>query len=106
MLTLLTALRHRSALRTALQGRDEVTLQPILGWLSKYIRDPRYLAVAVEVSVLVLDLYSAYMGQSPEIDGMVKTLHARVRKEVERAQQACQTRGMLDLLIASGDTAP
>ncbi len=38
---------------------------------------------------------------SPELDRLVKLVHARVRKEVERAQQACKIRGMLDLLIMS-----
>ncbi len=92
-------------MRTALQGRDEVTLQPILRWLTKYLPDPRYVAVAVEVGVLVIDLYSVHLGQSEEIDRLVKLLHQRVRKEVERAQQACQTRGMLGLLTAGGDVA-
>ncbi|KAI9887182.1 MAG: hypothetical protein M1823_001009 [Watsoniomyces obsoletus] len=104
VLTLLTALRHRSAMRAALQGRDEITLQPILQWITKYLPNPRYVAVAVEVGVLVIDIYSVHLGQSPEIDRLVRTLHLRVRKEVERAQQACQTRGMLDLLLA--DAAP
>lgn len=100
VLTLLTALRHRSAMRTALQDRDEVTLQPILRWLTKYMSDPRYLAVAVDVGVLIVDIYSVYVGQSPEFDNSIKALHGRVRREVERAQQACQTEGMLQLLAA------
>ncbi|KAI9833626.1 MAG: hypothetical protein M1819_003579 [Sarea resinae] len=100
VLTLLTALRHRSATRAALQGRDEVTLQPILKWIGKHIADPRYVRTAVDVGVLIIDLYSAQMGSSPEIDGLIKILHERVRKEVERAQQACQTEGMLSMLIA------
>lgn len=103
VLTLFTALRHRSAMRSALQGRDETTLQPILNWLCKYIIDPRYVAMSVDVGVLILDIYSGEMGQSPKIDGLMKRLHHRVRKEVERAQQAWQTKGMLGMLMAGGD---
>ncbi|EHK98503.1 putative U3 small nucleolar RNA-associated protein 15 [Glarea lozoyensis 74030] len=42
VLTLLTALKHRSATRAAFQGRDESTVQPIIKWVSKHIKDPRY----------------------------------------------------------------
>lgn len=103
VLTLLTALRHRSAMRNALQGRDEISLQPILTWLCKYIIDPRYVAMSVDVGILILDIYSGEMGQSPKVDILMKRLHSRVRKEVERAQQAWQTNGMLGMLMVGGD---
>ncbi|KAI9778439.1 MAG: hypothetical protein M1839_008085 [Geoglossum umbratile] len=100
ILTVLTALRHRSAMRSALQGRDEATLQPILKWITKFVVDPRYVNTAVEVAVLIVDLYSAQVGQSSEIDDLINRLHDRIRREVERAQQACQTGGMLDMLMS------
>lgn len=100
-LTLLTALRHRAAMRTALDGRDEVTLQPVLRWVYKNITEPRLVDVCVEVAMNILDIYSGNLGQSEEIDTQVERLHRRVREEVERAQQAWQTKGMLDMLKAS-----
>jgi U3 small nucleolar RNA-associated protein 15 len=100
-LTLLTALRHRSALRAALRGRDEVTLQPVLRWVYKHITEPRMVGLCVEVAMNVLDLYSGHLGQSAQIDGQVEKLHRRVREEVERAQQAWQTKGMLEMLKVS-----
>lgn len=98
IITLLTALRHRSALRTALSNRDETTLQPILKWVYKAIPDPRLVDLTVEVSMNILDIYSGNLGQSVHIDNMVRKLHRRVEEEVDRAQQAWQTRGMLDML--------
>ncbi|KAL2371001.1 Trp-Asp repeats containing protein [Blastomyces gilchristii SLH14081] len=100
-LTLLTALRHRSALRAALSGRDEVTLQPVLKWVYKSITDPRVVDMCVEVAMNILDIYSGNLGQSAIIDGMVERLHARVREEVDRAQQAWMTKGMLGMLSVS-----
>lgn len=99
-LTLLTALRHRSALRASLQGRDEETLQPVLRWVYKNITEPRLVNLSVEVAMNVLDIYSGNLGQSVQIDKLVERLHRRVRDEVEMAQQACQTKGMLDMLKA------
>lgn len=100
MLTLLTALRHRSALRTALKGRDESSLEPILKWLIKYIGHPRYINISSDVALLVLDLYSEQMGDSPEIDKLMSQLHRRVRYCSDLAQAAWSTQGMLDLLAA------
>ena len=100
--TLLTALRHRSATRTALSGRDEVSLQPIFKWICKYITNPRYVNLCVDIGMLILDLYSAHMGESPDIDALMARLHKVVRAEVESSQQAWQTDGMLGMLIHSG----
>ncbi|KIN06449.1 hypothetical protein OIDMADRAFT_101172 [Oidiodendron maius Zn] len=99
VLSLLIALRHRSALRSALQGRDETTVQPIFKWVMKHITDPRYVKVCVDAALLLLDIYSEHLGGSSELTQMTKLLHRRVRKEVERSQQAIQTSGMLEMLM-------
>ncbi|RAL10274.1 snoRNA-binding rRNA-processing protein UTP15 [Aspergillus homomorphus CBS 101889] len=99
-LTLLTALRHRSALRASLQNRDEVSLQPVLSWVHKNLTEPRLVNLCVEVAMNVLDIYSGNLGQSAQIDKMVERLHRKVRDEVEMAHQACQTKGMLEMLRA------
>lgn len=104
-LTLLTALRHRSALRTALNGRDEITLQPILKWLNKTIGDPRHVQLATDVAYVLLDLYSEEMGQSAEIDALVDQLHDKVRRNAEISQQAWSTQGMLEMLMAGTSQA-
>jgi U3 small nucleolar RNA-associated protein 15 len=99
IVTLLVALRHRSGLRTALSGRDEVTLRPILQWLHKSIINPQHVGLCVDVGILILDLYAAQFGQSKDIDFLLHELHNRVRSEVASAQLACQTEGMIGLLM-------
>ena len=99
VLTLLTALRHRSAMRVALQGRDEATVQPIFKWVIKHITDPRYVSICVDAALLLLNIYSEHVGGSTELESNIKLLHRRVRLEVERSQQACQTSGMLEMLM-------
>ena len=100
-ITLLTALRHRSATRTALSGRDDVSLQPVFKWVCKYITNPRYVSLCVDMGMLILDLYSSNMGESPEIDRLMARLHHVVRAEVDRSQHAWQTEGMLGMLVNS-----
>ncbi|KAH7350400.1 WD40-repeat-containing domain protein [Pyrenochaeta sp. MPI-SDFR-AT-0127] len=100
-LTLFTALRHRSALRTALLNRDEVTLQPILRWLIKNISDYRITRLTTDVALVVLDLYADQLGRSEDIDGLVDALMQRVKVTVEASQIAWSVRGMVDMLTAS-----
>jgi U3 small nucleolar RNA-associated protein 15 len=101
-LTLLVALRHRSALREALDGRDEVSVLPLLKWASKYIADPRYLSICIDMSFHLLDLYSEHVGGSAELATQFQALLGKVSKEVEKAQMAIQTNGMVESLMYGG----
>ncbi|KAK3365710.1 WD40-repeat-containing domain protein [Lasiosphaeria ovina] len=98
-LTLFVALRHRSALREALEGRDEVTVLPLLRWVGKYISDPRYVSVCVDVTFHLLDIYSEYVGGSSELADQFQMLWGKVSKEVEKAQMAIITTGMVESLM-------
>ena len=101
VVTLLMALRHASATRTALSDRDDVSLQPIFKWVCTHITDPRYVNLCVDIGTLILDLYSSHMGESPQIDRLMTRLHRTVRMEVERSQQAWKTEGMLSMIMNS-----
>lgn len=103
VLTLLITLRHRSALRAAVENRDEETVQPVLSWICNHIIDPRYRAACVDVGLHLLDLYAEHVGQSAELATGFKTLRKRVTQEVEKAQLAAQTGGMLEALMIAGE---
>lgn len=103
VLTLLITLRHRSALRAAVEHRDEASVQPVLRWICNHIIDPRYRAACVDVGLHLLDLYAEHVGQSAELATGFKTLRKRVSQEVEKAQVAAQTGGMLEALMIAGE---
>lgn len=105
IITLLTTLRHRSALRASLDGRDENTLQPIMRWVYRNISQTSFVPLCVEVAMNIMDLYSRHLGQSRALEAQVDRLHKRVREEVERAQQASMMMGML-ALVAPEAAAP
>jgi U3 small nucleolar RNA-associated protein 15 len=96
--TLLTTLRYRSALRASLEGRDEITLQPIMRWVYLNISSPTFVPICVEVAMNIMDLYSKHLSQSLELAKQTEKLHQRIKEEVERAQLAGMTRGMLEML--------
>lgn len=103
VLTLIVTLRHRSALRAAVEGRDEDSVQPVLHWICNHIIDPRYRAACVDVGLHLLDLYAEHVGTSAELATGFNTLRKRVSQEVEKAQVAAQTGGMLEALMIAGE---
>lgn len=102
VLTVLTALVHRSALRTALKDRDEEALMPILSWISKHVCDARHVVLIARTGMLVLELYAGKMGCSERVDRGVRGLHERVREGVDVAQSAWCTVGMLEGVFGAG----
>ena len=97
----MTALHHRSALRTALLNRDEITLQPVLRWVIKNVSDYRVTRLTTEVALVVLDLYADQLGRSEDIDSLFHALMTRVKVTVDASQLAWSVRGMVEMLTAS-----
>ncbi|EME46385.1 hypothetical protein DOTSEDRAFT_70402 [Dothistroma septosporum NZE10] len=105
-LTLLTALRHRSALRTALAGRSEERLVPVLTIAYRFIGHPQHLNLLYDVMLQLLDLYSHQMNDWRNDDGdgkevynlLFSKLKNRVRIASEWADMAQRTLGMVDML--------
>ena len=99
VLSILNELRYRSALRAALEKRNEDTLQPVLYWIFANISATRYTHICVQVAMIMMDLYSKHVWSSQTISNLVEKLHARIQDEVGRSQQAIMTKGMLELLL-------
>ena len=100
VLTLLTALYHRSALRTALAHRTASELIPILRFLVRYVGHPRHAQLLCRVAMLVLEMYAGDLGQSADVDELVKRLHSRVRQSVEVGMGAVGVGGMVGGVLA------
>jgi U3 small nucleolar RNA-associated protein 15 len=108
--TLLTALKSRSALRTALANRTETQLLPVLEWCLKYVALPRYVGLAHDVLVVIMEVYGHDMaewnlsedggGDGKDVMKLVKRIEKRVRTGVELAQKAESLEGMVECLEA------
>src|SRR5207244_1429655 len=103
VLTVLVALRHRSALRDALDGRDETSIQPILKWVRLHIIDPRYVPVCTDVAMHLLDLYSEFADGSAELATIFQLLLKRVMLEMKTSCRAIELSGMLGCLLNGFD---
>eukprot|EP00168_Porphyra_purpurea_P010764 TRINITY_DN2676_c0_g1_i7.p1 TRINITY_DN2676_c0_g1~~TRINITY_DN2676_c0_g1_i7.p1 ORF type:complete len:405 (+),score=141.28 TRINITY_DN2676_c0_g1_i7:642-1856(+) len=78
-------------LRTALEGRDEQQLRPLLGLLSSQLRVPEYVGLMVEVAHVVLGMYGERLGSAP-LNALRKAVDREVRvlRDVEECLGMCQ----------------
>jgi U3 small nucleolar RNA-associated protein 15 len=110
---------YRDGLRTALAGRDDVLLEPILRLLLKYVTDPRFGNMACDVAALVIgmspfitsittvtlwnslaDMYAPVLGQSPTIDSLFLRLRKKLEVELRLQSDLVKVKGALDMLFA------
>jgi len=103
ILTILDALVHRSALRTALSNRNSETIMPLLKWLNRNISNHQFVRLKSDTAMMVLELYGDQMGKSREIDTEIRRLHTGVRQSCEIAQMCLGTLGMVGLLEADAE---
>lgn len=97
--TVLEELCRRNALVIALSGRDEVTLEPLLAFASRFVANPKYSRLVLQVVHAILDIYSATLGHSDAIDELFLKLHKQVRAEVGFQKQIMRVMGSLDAII-------
>ncbi|EMR10089.1 hypothetical protein PNEG_01838 [Pneumocystis murina B123] len=97
--TVINELKHRSGLYQALQNRDDVSLEPILRWLIRYLPNPRYVFIIIEVLMLIIDIYGAALGHSILIQGLLLRLSKHVSRQIEYCKDACSCNGMLEMLF-------
>lgn len=110
ILTLLTALRQRPALWTALANRSAGQLLPILRCCLKYIAHPRHLPLAYDILLPVLDIYAPQLADWSDEDNddrdgseavdLIKRLEKRVRVGVDLAEKATNMTGLIQMLEA------
>jgi len=92
---------HRDGLGSALAGRDDVLLEPVLALLVKYVHDPRFGELVCDVGSLVIEMYSPVLGQSPLIDSWFVRLRKKISLEIKFQQELMKTKGALDMLFTS-----
>ncbi|EDQ88621.1 uncharacterized protein MONBRDRAFT_32803 [Monosiga brevicollis MX1] len=97
--SVLQELSERNALHSALGGRDESSLVPILKFCVRNIDDPRHTRLLVMVSEVLLDLYAPGLGLSAQVDDYFLRLRDKVSAELQLQKQLIALQGSLELLL-------
>ncbi|RKP23197.1 UTP15 C terminal-domain-containing protein [Syncephalis pseudoplumigaleata] len=100
VVSLLQELIHRGALRTAVSRRDDVALEPLLKFITKYIRQPRYASTLTLVAEMVLDIYEAVLAESSLMAKLLHKLHAIIHMEVRQQQELTCVMGALEMVLS------
>ncbi|KII95153.1 hypothetical protein PLICRDRAFT_96605 [Plicaturopsis crispa FD-325 SS-3] len=103
--SLIQELIHRDGLRSALAGRDDVLLEPILRLLVKHVTDPRFGEMVCDVAGVVIEMYSPVLGQSPLIDALFLRLRKKVAAEIRFQKELVKAKGALDMVFSSAALA-
>jgi len=74
---LIQELIQRDALRVALAGRDDVTLEPILSFLIRHVTDPRFGEIASEVAGVIIGKFVQH--DSAGVFAEARSVHASFR---------------------------
>ena len=98
---LLEEMIGRGALDVALGGRDDISLEPLMAFLIKYVSKPRYSKLLIRVCERILSLYSPVLGRSPIIDDLIYRLNAKIKEELQLQMQLLKLNGSLGLIISS-----
>ena len=77
----LEELGKRRGLTHALSNRDEETLEPLLRYVTRYIKKPEYTSMLVGVAHILIDIYHDVVGESEEIDGLFRKLRHQIQLE-------------------------
>lgn len=99
--SMLEELRLRVGLERAIAGRDEDSLEPLLAFLIKYVTDPKYSSLLIQVCTLVCDLYASKLSQSMLIDQLFVKLHEKINDELRMQKQIMGVVGMMDTVMAA-----
>jgi len=98
VMTCVMALVHRSAVRKALEGRNTMTLTPIIRFITKNLTDAKFVRLLSDMAIVLVDLYGEHMGQNDDFDMMMDSLHTEAAVGVEIAQMCISASGMLEIL--------
>ncbi|KAH9260590.1 hypothetical protein BASA81_001057 [Batrachochytrium salamandrivorans] len=103
VVTVLEELSQRGpdALLAAVSGRDEISLEPLVAFLARYVTNPMYCSVLVSVCDTVLQCYSATLGESISVDAHFTKMRASVSKEVEVQKKVLSTLGSIEMLLSN-----
>lgn len=91
---------HRDGLRSALSGRDDVLLEPMLRLLVKYVTDPRFGELVCDVASLLIELYSPVFGQSPLVDSLLLRLKKKVFDEMRLQREMVKIKGTIEMVFS------
>lgn len=91
-------LQIRDGLSTAIGGRDDVSLEPLLLFTLKHAFNPIFSGTLLQVVELVLDMYGGIIGKSQSCTEIIAKIVQKVHLEMMVQVNCLETIGMLETI--------
>jgi U3 small nucleolar RNA-associated protein 15 len=96
--TMLTEIKHRAGFPETFRNRSPETLLPILEWMHKWVTDPRYTAIIIDIMYEILETYGADLLEDGKIAYVVEGITRRIQREIEQAEKSQHLIGLLEMI--------
>lgn len=96
---MLEELAKRNGLERALSNRDEQELEPIVSFTLRYITQPKYASMLVNVCNKLCDIYGSVLGQSSLVDDLFEKIRCEVKQEVLTQTKILVVLGQIETVI-------
>ncbi|XP_023223481.1 U3 small nucleolar RNA-associated protein 15 homolog [Centruroides sculpturatus] len=97
--SILSELMRRNRLKAALVGRDEKSINPLMKYLVRYIGDPRFSRILLDVAIMFVDIYSTNINEHVELVNQFNKLKTVVDKEVSYIEETMEVLGAINCII-------
>jgi len=92
---------RRKFIRGALAGRTATKLRPIISIIKRKMHTQSYSGTAVDVINLLLDIYTAEMGEDRSLDGLFLLLQQHVDWEADVMSEMMVLKGSIEMILAA-----
>ena len=99
VVSMLEELILNSSLENALSNRTDERLEPLLSFLIKFVTNPKYSTILINVCTIVLNLYTYAIGHSTLVDELFLKLQKHLKTEVNIQKDLFHLLGKIDLML-------
>ncbi|XP_033634778.1 U3 small nucleolar RNA-associated protein 15 homolog [Asterias rubens] len=102
--SVLQELVRRGVIKSALAGRDEKWLRNMIAFLKKHITNSNFSSIIIDITNMLLDIYTPVIGDSDELVSHFKRLQITLMQELQYHSKLLEIKGMLDTVLAVSQT--
>ncbi|XP_035213494.1 U3 small nucleolar RNA-associated protein 15 homolog [Stegodyphus dumicola] len=99
-ISVLMELIRRGSVRAAMAGREGESLLQLLKFVTKYIGDPRFMRVLVDIGLILIEIYGPKFND-PEVKQRFQYLLHSVENQVQYMKEMMEVQGIIQTVLAS-----
>ena len=105
VLALFKELSRRQMLKSALAGRDDLSLLKILRYLHKHIAHTTYMPVLIEVAHIISHLYDFSSASSDKNKKAMEKLKRTIHDELQFQLELMKIKGAIEIILAASSSS-